>query len=225
MLTTHCELLLLRHGETDWNREGRLQGQTDIALNALGEQQARAAADFLIERIESDGPIDAVYASDLKRAFVTAQAFAERVGVMVQNEPGVRERHYGDFEGKRRTDLPTLFPNETRNWRGDVLALHPPGGESHETFMARVDAALASIARRHPGQRVLVATHGGVLDCAYRLANGLPAQTPRAWPIANASINTLHWCANTLSIVNWGEVAHLQSVDIELNQPFLRKLP
>lgn len=208
-----CELLLLRHGETDWNREGRLQGQTDIALNALGEQQAHAAAEFLIARIESDGQIDAVYASDLKRAFVTAQAFAERVGMSVQTEPGVRERHYGDFEGKCRTDLPTLFPQETRNWRGDVLALHPPGGETHEIFMARIDAALGTIARRHPGQRVLVATHGGVLDCAYRLAHGLPAQTPRAWPIANASINTLHWFQGALAVVSWGDVAHLQSFE------------
>jgi probable phosphoglycerate mutase len=209
---TSCELVLLRHGETDWNREGRLQGQTDIALNALGERQALAVAEHLLSR-QASAQIHAVYASDLSRASETARAFAQRAFMEVVADARLRERHYGDFEGHRRADLPKLFPELGHAWNDGLLAMNPPRGETPQAFMTRVESAMRSMALGHPGQRVLVATHGGVLDCAYRIAKGLGAHVPRTWPIANASLNIMRWHDGRWHMMDWGRVSHLAAIE------------
>jgi len=136
------ELLLVRHGETDWNAEGRLQGRTDRPLNDYGRRQARALADELA----GEG-LEAVYSSDLARARETAEIVAERLGLEVVLDPDLREKDWGNWEG--------LTPAER-----DGLELV---AESTQEHAARTLRALHRIAERHPGKRVLVVTHGGSL--------------------------------------------------------------
>jgi broad specificity phosphatase PhoE len=133
-------LLLVRHGETDWNAEGRLQGHTDTPLNDYGRRQAASLA----EQLAGDG-IAAIYASDLSRARETAEIVGGRIGLPVSVEPDLREKNWGSWEG--------LTPTE----RDAVEYV----GESTEAHRERTLRALLAIAERHPEERVLVVTHGG----------------------------------------------------------------
>jgi broad specificity phosphatase PhoE len=145
------ELLLVRHGETDWNVEQRVQGHTDRPLNETGLAQAQALATEL-----ADEHLDAVYASDLSRARDTARAIADPRGLEVAVLPALRERHFGTWEGLRHDEIHERFPHraESDPW-GD--------GETPEELAARVLSALGDIAEWHPEGRVLVVTHGGAL--------------------------------------------------------------
>jgi len=145
-------LLLVRHGETDWNAEGRLQGHTDRPLNDFGRRQAAALA----ERLAGDG-IDAIYASDLSRARETAEILGARLGLPVLLEPGLRERNWGSWEGLTGAE------------RDRVEYV----GEAPEQHAERVLAAVAAIAERHPGRRIVVVTHGGSLRRVQAAAYGM----------------------------------------------------
>lgn len=145
-------LLLVRHGETDWNSEGRLQGHTDTSLNDYGRRQAAALADELA----GDG-IDVVYSSDLSRARETAEIVAKRLGLPVVLEPGLREKNWGSWEG--------LTPME----RDAVEYV----GESTEDHRDRTLRTLREIAERHPGRRVLVVTHGGSMRRVQAAVTGM----------------------------------------------------
>jgi 2,3-bisphosphoglycerate-dependent phosphoglycerate mutase len=134
-------LLLVRHGETDWNAERRWQGHADVPLNGRGREQAQALA----EQIATDGRVDAIYASDLSRARVTAEIVADRLGLAVVADPDLREIDVGSREGRM----------------GEIDG--PWDGEPHEAHASRILGAVRRIAERHPGERVLVVTHGGSL--------------------------------------------------------------
>jgi 2,3-bisphosphoglycerate-dependent phosphoglycerate mutase len=146
------ELLLVRHGETDWNAEGRLQGHTDRPLNEYGRRQAIELAD----RLAGEGA-DAIYASDLVRAQTTAEIIGERLGLPVVVDPDLREKNWGTWEGLT----------------GDERVLVEFEGESTENHRDRVMAAVRRIAARHPGQRVVVVTHGGSLRRIQAAVNGV----------------------------------------------------
>ena len=133
-------LLLVRHGETDWNADGRLQGHTDRPLNEYGRRQARELA----SRLAGEGA-DALYASDLARARETAEIVGVELGLPVVLDADLRERNWGTWEG--------LTPSER-----DAVEFE---GESHEEHRERIMRAVRRIAERHPGQRVVVVTHGG----------------------------------------------------------------
>jgi broad specificity phosphatase PhoE len=148
--------LLARHGETDWNRELRIQGSSDIALNALGQQQARALAVELAGEV-----LHAVYASDLVRARETAETVAAEHGLEVRLDARLRERSFGSWEGLTREDIAEL-PAGSRH-----------DGESDEQVRARVLAAIEEIAHAHPGRRVLVVSHGGALNTLWHHALGV----------------------------------------------------
>ena len=135
-------LLLIRHGETDWNAEGRLQGHTDRPLNDFGRRQARALA----ERLAGDG-ITAVYSSDLSRALETAEILAARLELPVVTDPDLRERNWGSWEGLTGTE------------RDGVEYV----GEANDAHGERVLGAVRRIAEQHPGESVVVVTHGGSL--------------------------------------------------------------
>lgn len=204
------EILLIRHGETAWNAERRLQGHTDIGLNEAGEKQAAALGRALAQEA-----LTAVLASDLGRASRTAQYVAAHHGMEVELDPGLRERCYGGFEGLRYKDIAERYPQEYAAWQArDIDALPPAGERQAETvrqFHARVLAALDRISVRHAGQRIAVVAHGGVLEVAYRAAMGLPLDTPREFPVLNASVNRLHRTPEGWRIAAWGNVAHLQA--------------
>lgn len=202
-------VLLIRHGETAWNAERRLQGHLDIPLNEEGERQARLLAEALAAE-----PIDIVAASDLQRARQTAQAVATLRGMPLQIEPALRERCYGGFEGLLYSEIEQRFPAEFAAWQGrNVDAILPSGKNSGETFRqfyTRATDAILGLARAYPGRTVAMVAHGGVLECAYRMAGKLPLETPRDFKVYNASINRFRVDAGQLVLDSWGEVAHLR---------------
>ena len=203
------ELLLIRHGVTAWNRERRFQGQTDIPLDAEGHLQARRLAAAL-----SSSRVSAVYASDLARASQTAAPLAQALGLPVLAARGLRERHYGAFEGRTFDELERDRADEFARWHArDPDFELPGGGESLRVLHARVEDALMELARRHPGERVAAVTHGGVLDCAYRVATGLGLSEPRRHHILNASINRIAFEEGAFRLIDWGDVAHLGYTD------------
>jgi 2,3-bisphosphoglycerate-dependent phosphoglycerate mutase len=199
-------ILAVRHGETLWNRETRIQGFTDIDLSEMGQWQAQQLAQAL-----RDESLAACYASDLSRARDTAQAVADVHGHTVHTDPGLRERCFGQFEGHTWTEIETQWPEASQAWRQRVPYWEPQGGESLIALSARVLNSLNRIAERHLGEQILVVVHGGVLDAFYRAATGLDLQAPRAWELRNTAINRLLWSPEGLSLVGWADTAHLDT--------------
>lgn len=207
------ELVLLRHGVTAWNRARRFQGHIDIPLDEEGHRQAQLAA----RRLSAE-PVAAVYASDLGRAVQTAEPIARALGLSLQRDAGLRERHYGAFEGLDHDALEREHPEAFARWRAREPDFPlPGGGETLRSFHARVEAALLRLALRHPGERVVAVTHGGVLDCVYRIASGLDLSAPRRHDLLNASVNRIAWDGARFRLLAWGDVAHLEAAldDIE----------
>lgn len=199
------ELIFIRHGVTDWNREQRFQGGTDISLNAEGRDQARMTA----ERLRAL-PLVAVYCSDLSRARQTAEPIAQALGLGVSVEPALRERGFGSFEGLTHEELKREHPQAYARWQQRDLSYQMPGGgESLAELRGRVLAQMQVLARRHPGQTVAAVTHGGVLDAVYRISAGLEVDAPRNFELRNASINRVGWDGERFSVLGWGDVAHL----------------
>lgn len=206
-------ILLIRHGETAWNVERRVQGHLDIPLNGEGERQAR-----LLGAALADEPIDVIVSSDLGRALQTAEAVAATRGMAITLDPQLRERSYGGFEGLLHSEIAARFPAEFAAWEArDVDAPLPPGrhpGETFRQFYRRATGAILAHAAAHPGKTVALVCHGGVLECAYRLANNLPLETPRDFKVYNASVNRFIYQPDGegghLELQSWGEVAHLR---------------
>ena len=145
-------LLLVRHGETDWNADGRLQGHTDRPLSEFGRRQARQLAEEL-----ADEELDAIYASDLSRARETAEIVGARLGLAVDLDPDLREKDWGSWEGL------TTVERERVEFAGETT-------QAHEK---RILGALRRIADRHPGGQVLVVTHGGSMRRVQTVALGM----------------------------------------------------
>ena len=208
------EILLIRHGETDWNVEKRLQGHIDIGLNDKGRWQAEALGNALAKEA-----LDAVYCSDLQRAFLTAQAIAAPHGLPVRRERRLRERCYGALEGMTYQEINQTYPETYRAWRGrDIHARYPCGATPSETlveFSSRVVEAVTAVADKHPRQKIVIVTHGGVLDCIYRAAAGKNLSVLRDFDIFNAGINRLTWDGQELKIAGWGDVAHLTEAALD----------
>ncbi len=204
------KLILIRHGETAWNAERRLQGHLDIALNAEGERQAAALAGAL-----AGEAIDAIVSSDLQRARQTAQAVAQATGLALATDAGLRERCYGAFEGLLYAEIEQRFPAEFAAWQArDIDAVMPPSArtaESFRQFYQRCLDTIGALAARHPGQTLALVAHGGVLECAYRAACALPLSTPRSFAVKNASVNRFVYADGKLALSSWGEVAHLRT--------------
>ncbi len=159
-------LLLVRHGETDWNRDGRWQGGSDTSLNDVGREQARALAD------ELDGNISTVYSSDLARARETAEIVVANIGLPVQIDPRLRERGFGSWEGLTTTEIEERFGDAHRRWVASEGA-GADDAETFEDFFARVNDFLADLLRLHPGEEVLVISHGGSIRVIHALSTGV----------------------------------------------------
>ena len=201
----HCtRILAIRHGETAWNKDARIQGQLDIPLNDTGLWQASRTAEAL--RSEA---IAAIYSSDLKRASQTALAIAQTQELELNHHTGLRERHFGECQGSTWADLETQRPDITDAWRRRVPDFAPPGGESLLTLRERVEQTFQELAARHVGEQIVIVAHGGVLDILYRAAARVDLQAPRTWALANAGINRVLWTPEGLSLVGWGDVSHL----------------
>ena len=198
------ELILIRHGETDWNVQGRFQGQIDVPLNALGQRQAQRMA----ERMARERG-DVLYCSDLLRTRQTAEPVAQKLQLQAAPDADLREQHFGILEGLSFDEVQTRHPRQLADW----LLYDPdyalPEGESVRSFHARVVGAVQALAARHAGQTLAVVTHGGVLDMVFRTVHGLPLHGPRNCPIPNAGLNRLRVRGERIEIVNWADDAHL----------------
>jgi probable phosphoglycerate mutase len=203
-------LCLVRHGETAWNAEHRLQGWTDIPLNQEGERQAQALAAEL-----RGVAFDAIFASPLQRAWRTAQAVAEmRPALPFLSDPRLRERHHGAWQGLTRDEIAERDPLQHALLERRCPTYLPPGGESMETFADRVRAVMDALRREHastPAGALLVVAHGGVLDVVYRLATGQDMVSPRQTVLPNAAINWLVADECGWRVEAWGLAAHLEA--------------
>jgi 2,3-bisphosphoglycerate-dependent phosphoglycerate mutase len=209
----HCtRILAIRHGETAWNKDARIQGQIDIPLNDTGLWQASRAAQAL-----RDEDVHAVYASDLSRAHQTASAIASALGRNVSTHTGLRERCFGVFQGRTWAELEAGWPDDALAWRKRVPDYAPPEGESLLQLRERVLSTLDEIAARHLGQQIAVVAHGGVLDILYRAATRMELQAPRTWELGNAAINRLLWTPEGMSLVGWADRSHLEQDSLDEN--------
>lgn len=213
------QILFIRHGETDWNRIKRIQGHIDIPLADSGIGQAQHLASRFADAAQAGARLDAIWASDLMRAQQTAQPVASALGVPIQLAPGLRERHYGLFQGHDSDEIATRFPDEYAHWQTRDPGFAPPEGESQRAFYHRVLHALEPLIAAHRDGRIAVVTHGGVLDCVYRFARGLPLDAPRNWPLLNTSVNVVDFESDgyvtQANVVAWGDVAHLGGVSAD----------
>ena len=198
-------ILAVRHGETAWNVDTRIQGQIDIPLNDHGRWQAQQLAKALV-----DEDIHAIYASDLSRAFQTAQAIGAVAGRKPVATPELRERHFGHFQTRTWAEIEDQWPEDAQRWRKRVPDWAPEGGESLLALRERIEQVVQKLAPRHIGQQMVLVAHGGVMDVLYRLATGQSLQAPRTWSLGNATINRLLWTPQGLSLVGWGDDLHLQ---------------
>jgi len=206
------EIILVRHGETEWNHLRRIQGQIDIPLNAVGLRQAEAVA----QRLASH-PVSALYTSDLLRASQTAAPIAAACGVVAQPDLRLRERNFGEFEGGFYDELRLTSPQRHQRMMSRDLDFDLGGGETIPVLYRRVCEALVDLVARHPQGSVVVVTHGGVLDCAYRLATGLALDAPRTFGLFNASLNTIAAEQGGFRLLVWGDVDHLAAAVDEID--------
>lgn len=203
MSTTH--LCLVRHGETAWNAERRLQGHLDIPLNETGNVQAQATASRLATHT-----FDVVYCSDLIRARQTAEAAGAALGLEVELDSGLRERHYGAFQGLTYDEAAQTYPEAYQRFHSREPDFSFPGeGESLRAFAERIAATLGTIVARHAGRQILIVTHGGVLDIAHRLATGKALDAHRDFGIPNAALNWIAHDAAGWRLLRWADQEHL----------------
>ena len=197
-------ICLVRHGETEWNAERRIQGQIDIGLNENGHRQAAAAGRWL-----RGAGIVALYGSDLKRAWNTAEAIGQVLGLVPSPAPELRERRYGIFEGMTYDEARSRHPDGYAAFEGRNADYDFENGESLRALYERVTGKLSALAERHAGEQIAVVVHGGVLDIINRFVRGNPLEMPRDFLIPNAGLNWIVAVDGRWHIESWGETAHL----------------
>ena len=202
------ELILIRHGETDWNRELRFQGHIDVPLNDMGHEQARRLG-LRMAREKAQYLVS----SDLMRCQQTAAPTSLQLSLPISTTESLREQHFGQVEGMRADEIQAQHPRAWEDWLKFQQDNAMPGGESARQFHARVMAALGQIAQKHTGQTVLVFTHGGALDMVWRTARGLGLNGPRQSEIPNAGFNRIRIAdaaaPQLIEIVDWADTRHL----------------
>jgi 2,3-bisphosphoglycerate-dependent phosphoglycerate mutase len=201
-------ILLVRHGETDWNAAGRIQGHSDTPLNAAGRLQARRAAQRLARE-----PIRALYSSDLARAFETATIIGAPLGLTVVASPQLRERRYGEWEGLTSPEIQARYPEQFAIWRARSTDFVPPQGETRNELLTRALAELQTIARRHVREMVVVVSHGGLCYVLINHILGSVDGDRREFTFGNASIHTLDVTGDQWSVISMNETAHLLGIE------------
>lgn len=201
-------IVAIRHGQTAWNAEFRLQGQIDIPLDRVGQRQAASLAEAL-----RDEGLSAVIASDLGRAWQTAQALAAPLGLPLSADPGLRERCFGVLEGQTRQQIDQQSPELARRWHSRDPDFAPEGAESLRVFYARTIAAVERLVAAHAGRTIALVSHGGVLDCLYRAATRTALEAPRSWILGNAAINRLLHTPQGFTLVGWDDAGHLEALE------------
>ncbi len=195
-------LYCVRHGETIFNSEGRIQGQLDTPLSPLGLRQCQAVTAALAVR-----PIKAIYSSPLQRAFGTAQRLAEMLGLPVQVDERLMEIHAGIFQGHTWPEIDSAHPEESRKWRSHDPDFRIPGGESRRDIMHRAKEAFFAM-REAAHEHAAVVAHGGLLSAAFKALLEIPAQR-NPFSLNNGSISVLAW-SGELKLLRLNDTEHLQ---------------
>jgi len=197
-------LLIVRHGETPWNAEGRLQGHADIDLSEKGRQQAREVAKRL-----ADTPIDVAYSSDLARAWHTAQIVLDQRDVPLHSNEGLRERFYGVFEGLTVEERQAQFPDEFAASLIKDLEFASPGGESALGTLRRMTGVIGEIKERHLNETVLIVGHGGSLRSAIIALMELPPEATWRFVMANCSLTVIDTYPDNAVLGLYNDTSHL----------------
>lgn len=201
------ELILARHGETEWNTRGVMQGHLDSPLTPAGVEQAHV----LGQRIARMQP-DHLYSSDLGRAHETAKIVAGYYPSPIHLDPGLREKNVGIFQGHDWQTIRTKFAEVYREYEHADPDYAVPDGESHHQFLYRIMTTLERIAVRHAGERILIVSHGGIVSAVFRHILGIPRHAPRRYRLKNTSITRIvvergEWLLDT-----FGDTAHLEGM-------------
>ncbi|WP_339753510.1 histidine phosphatase family protein [uncultured Marinobacter sp.] len=204
------QFVIVRHVETVWNREGRIQGHLDSPLTAEGIAQAQALARRL-----RGGEYDLLVSSDLGRARATAAYIAAEIGMEAVLDARLRERHYGIFQGMTRGEAKATHPEVYQRYSEEDVAFAIPGGESTQAGFERSVGYLEELAACRPGQRILVVTHGGVIDGLYRHTMGLPHVGSRVFSMVNGSINQFSYEGGKWHLESWADVTHLDGSPLD----------
>jgi probable phosphoglycerate mutase len=199
------QLVLVRHGETEWNRDRRIQGHTDIGLSALGHEQSRRLARRLARE-----PIQALYSSDLQRAAQSATPLAEMLGLPLRTTPLLREVGFGAWEGLTISEVEAGWPDEYAAWREDSVGYRPPDGERIEELQQRSLAAVAEILTAHPGESVAIFAHGGSVKSILCSLMGFPLSIWRRLRVDNTSISRLLFSPVGPMLIAYNDTCHLE---------------
>ncbi len=198
------QVIIVRHGETQWNTKGIRQGHFDSQLTEKGIAQAAALA----ERLKRE-KFSALYSSDLGRAVQTAATIAAVTGHAVVRDPRLRERHLGIFQGLNGEEIKQKFPEQYRLHRSLGPDYVIPGGESTRQQLERNIDYLNQLAEKHRGEQIVVVTHGGVVSGFFRHTLSIPLDAPRRFEFVNAGLNVFAQEDNNWMLLTWGDVSHL----------------
>ena len=209
---TKTRFCLVRHGETDWNAERRLQGYTDVPLNARGLAQAAQTAKALKK---ANFQFDVLYTSDLHRAKQTAQAIEHLFAVSAISQSSLRERHLGALQGLTIHEATLLEPELWQIHLSRDIHQELRGGESISQFANRIKTALQEIQEKHSGETILIVSHGGSLDMMYRMASKQALDAEKLVAVPNASLNWISFDGENWKVDNWADTSHLDGLALD----------
>ena len=201
------QVTVIRHGETQWNVEGRIQGHQPVGLNNRGAEQALSVAKRLGEE-----RFEALYSSDLPRAMETAREISRTNGMKILADSRLREWKLGILEGLSSEDAAVRYPVAYAAFRTEIPDYVVPDGESSRQRYERAVTCISDLALRHPGECIAVVSHGGILDDLYRYAGNIPLERPRDFQLFNASLNIFQIDGDRWEIVSWGDIQHLEEI-------------
>ncbi|MCZ6547912.1 MAG: histidine phosphatase family protein [Deltaproteobacteria bacterium] len=203
-----AQLIVVRHGETEWNLEGRRQGHLDSPLTAMGRAQGEALAQRLAKY-----KFSSLYSSDLGRAYQTAKLISESTGHTIVVDQRLRERNLGIFQGLKGDEIHKAYPEELLLHKTGGPDYIIPQGESARQQAQRNISCLEEFAKKHTGEVIVIVTHGGVLNALFRHILSIPLEAPRRFEFMNASINIFSCGKGNWMLQTWGEISHLQPVE------------
>lgn len=200
-------LFVVRHGETLWNQQGLLQGHLDSPLSELGVNQANALAEYF-----SKCDWDLIISSDLTRAVRTAEIIKGASDKQVLTDNRLRERNLGIVQGLTVKEFGEKYHEESVKFNEGGADYAIPGGESIDQRFKRSITCIKELAERYDGNKIIIVTHGGVLDGVFRFTVKIPLNQPRTFSLFNASVNTIQIQDDSWNIVTWGYVEHLRAL-------------
>ena len=203
------EIIIIRHGETEWNKTGRFQGHSDVPLSEEGRAQAEALGKNLVV-----DHVDAIYASDLTRAMETAAPLAERFGLPVIPDPQLRELNFGAWEGRNFNDVNAENPDAMKNFYNDPEQANIPDSENFTDFQRRVAGRVREIAAQERGKRIVIVSHGASIRIL--LADLLSMPIRSIWHLSqlNTAVNKIRFEDDGFAVVTlMNDTSHLRAGD------------